>query len=108
MPPRLEQELDPVTLHNQALMNMEEDPTGGFEKLGFLLENVPCPPEAFGNLLLLYAKYEYYDAAADLLAANPNLATVTNANPVSLDFLRSACVILETFFPDIRNWIVPV
>ncbi|KAJ3038123.1 Tetratricopeptide repeat protein 30A [Rhizophlyctis rosea] len=87
MPPRLEQELDPVTLHNQALMNMDEDPTGGFEKLGFLLENVPCPPEAFGNLLLLYAKYEYYDAAADLLAANPNLATVGNANPYLFEYL---------------------
>ncbi|KAJ3193110.1 Tetratricopeptide repeat protein 30A [Irineochytrium annulatum] len=68
MPPRLEQELDPVTLHNQALMNMDEDPTSGFEKLNFLLQQPPTPPEAFGNLLLLYVKYEYYDLAADLMA----------------------------------------
>lgn len=27
MPPRSEQELDPVSLHNQALMNMESSPT---------------------------------------------------------------------------------
>jgi len=27
MPPRAEEELDPVTLHNQALMNMEANPT---------------------------------------------------------------------------------
>ncbi len=27
MPPRAEEELDPVTLHNQALMNMDSDPT---------------------------------------------------------------------------------
>ena len=27
MPPRSEEELDPVTLHNQALMNMETNPT---------------------------------------------------------------------------------
>ena len=37
MPPRSEQELDPVTLMNQALMNMENDPTGGFKKLNFLI-----------------------------------------------------------------------
>lgn len=28
MPPRDEEELDPVTLMNQALMNIEEDPSG--------------------------------------------------------------------------------
>ena len=82
------QELDPVTLHNIALMNMEENPTQGFEKLQFLLQQVACPPgewvgkggrkvatssiipsiicthllvliaETFANLLLLYVKYE--------------------------------------------------
>ena len=30
MPPRNEEELDPVTLHNQALMNIEDDPTTGW------------------------------------------------------------------------------
>ena len=40
MPPRSEQEVDPVTLHNQALMNMEQDPTTGFRKLNFLLQNM--------------------------------------------------------------------
>ena len=58
MPPRSEEELDAVSLHNQALMNMEESPTKGFEKLQFLLQQNPFPPETFGNLLLLYAKYE--------------------------------------------------
>ena len=38
------QELDPVTLHNMVLMNMEENPTQGFEKLQFLLQQVACPP----------------------------------------------------------------
>jgi tetratricopeptide repeat protein 30 len=38
MPPRSEEELDPVTLHNQALMYMDEDPTTGFRKLNFLLQ----------------------------------------------------------------------
>lgn len=52
------QELDPVTLHNQALMNMDTKPTEGFEKLAFLLQQNPFPPVTFGNLLLLYCKYE--------------------------------------------------
>lgn len=52
------QELDPVTLHNQALMNIDESPTQSFEKLQFLLQQIPCPPETFPNLLLLYVKHE--------------------------------------------------
>ena len=32
MPPRNEEEFDPVTLMNHALMNMETDPSGGFKK----------------------------------------------------------------------------
>ena len=33
-----------MTLHNIALMNMDQNPTSGFEKLQFLLQQVPCPP----------------------------------------------------------------
>lgn len=73
MPPRNEAELDPVTLHNQALMHMEADPTTGFRKLNFLLSRPPFPPETFGNLLLLYAQYQYFDLAADVLAENVHL-----------------------------------
>ncbi|KAA0705771.1 Tetratricopeptide repeat protein 30A [Triplophysa tibetana] len=73
MPPRSEEELDPVTLHNQALMNMDTKPTEGFEKLAFLLQQNPFPPVTFGNLLLLYCKYEYFDLAADVLAENAHL-----------------------------------
>lgn len=29
MPPRLEEELDPVTLHNQALISMDTNPSDG-------------------------------------------------------------------------------
>lgn len=49
---------------------MEEDPTGGFRKLNFLLSNPPFPPETFANLLLLHCKYGYYEIAADILAEN--------------------------------------
>ena len=73
MPPRNEEELDPVTLHNQALMNIESDPQTGFKKLNFLLNNPPFPPETFPNLILLYCKYQHYDLAADVLAENADL-----------------------------------
>lgn len=73
MPPRLESELDPVTLHNQAVIHSEDDPTGAFKKLSYLLANPPYPPETFGNLLLLHCKYQNYDIAAGLLAENSHL-----------------------------------
>ena len=49
---------------------MKEDPVSGFQKLNFLLANPPCPPETFGNLLLLHCQYQYYDLAAEMLAEN--------------------------------------
>merc|ERR1719313_3281871 len=73
MPPRDEAELDAVTLHNQALMEMEDKPTDGFRKLNFVLNHRPSPPETFLNLLLLYCKYNYFDLAADILAENAEL-----------------------------------
>ncbi|VDN36531.1 unnamed protein product [Gongylonema pulchrum] len=82
MPPRSEEELDPVTLHNQALISMDTAPSDGFAKLQYLLSQNPFPPETFSNLLLLYCKYEvhlcaeniyYYDLAADVLAENAHL-----------------------------------
>lgn len=74
MPPRSEEELDHVSLHNQAIMNMDSAPTAGFHKLQFLLQQPTFPRETFANLLLLYIKYEYFDLAADVLAENSNLA----------------------------------
>lgn len=72
MPPRTEEELDAVTLHNQALINFDLDPTESFEKLQFLLQRHEgaFPPETFANLLLLFSRYEYYELAADLMAEN--------------------------------------
>uniref|UniRef100_A0A8C2I4T9 Tetratricopeptide repeat protein 30 n=1 Tax=Cyprinus carpio TaxID=7962 RepID=A0A8C2I4T9_CYPCA len=86
MPPRSEEELDPVTLHNQALMNMDTKPTEGFEKLAFLLQQNPFPPVTFGNVLLLYCKYEYFDLAADVLAENAHL-TYKFLTPYLYEFL---------------------
>lgn len=89
MPPRSEEELDPVTLHNQALMQMETEPTDGFRKLNFLLSIPPFPPETFGNLLLLYCKYQYYDLAADVLAEHAHLHA-TSLSPELLEFLEAS------------------
>jgi len=38
MPPRSDEELDSVTLHNLALVNIEKDPDDSFKKLNFLLK----------------------------------------------------------------------
>jgi tetratricopeptide repeat protein 30 len=97
MPPRSEHELDPVTLHNQALMNMEQNPTEGFEKLQFLLQQNPFPPETFANLLLLYVKYEYFDLAADVLAENAHL-TYKYLTPYLYEFLEA--VIMRQTAPE--------
>lgn len=81
IPYREEDDIDPVTLHNQALLvDMAEAGTsegGGvtsaLQKLSFLLSNPPFPPETFGNILLLYCQYGCYDMAADILAENSDL-----------------------------------
>merc|ERR1712232_1548727 len=86
MPPRDESELDAVTLHNQALTQMDDQPTEGFRKLNFLLHQHPSPPETFANLLLLYCKYGYYDLAADVLAENAEL-TYKYMMPQDYEFL---------------------
>ena len=53
MPPRNEEDLDAVTLHNQALLHMDSEPTDGFKKLNFLLSQPPFPTETFGTVSLL-------------------------------------------------------
>uniref|UniRef100_A0A665TM81 Tetratricopeptide repeat protein 30 n=1 Tax=Echeneis naucrates TaxID=173247 RepID=A0A665TM81_ECHNA len=83
---RDEEELDPVTLHNQALVNMDTKPSEGFEKLAFLLQQPSFPPVTFGNLLLLYCKHEYFDLAADVLAENAHL-TYKFLSPYMYEFL---------------------
>lgn len=85
MPPRHEHELDAVTLHNNALVYMDLKPTEGFEKLHFLLQQNPFPPETFPNLILLYCKFQYYDLAADVLAENADLTY--NMPPYLYEFI---------------------
>uniref|UniRef100_A0A1I7Y4H1 Tetratricopeptide repeat protein 30 n=1 Tax=Steinernema glaseri TaxID=37863 RepID=A0A1I7Y4H1_9BILA len=86
MPPRSEDELDPVTLHNQALVHIDSNPNESFSKLQFLLTQNPFPPETFCNLLLLYCKYDYYELAADVLAENAHL-TYKHLSQSMFDYL---------------------
>jgi len=92
MPPRSEEELDPVSLHNTALMHMETEPAAGFKKLNFLISNPPFPPETFVNLMLLYCKHQYYDLAADVLAENAHL-TFNFLSPELYEFLDATLMV---------------
>lgn len=86
MPPRSEEELDAVTLHNVALISMDSNPAEGFEKLQFLINQETFQPETFANLLLLYCRYEYYELAADLMAENVSF-TYKFLSPYLYEFL---------------------
>jgi tetratricopeptide repeat protein 30 len=74
MPPRAEAELDQITLHNIAIMNMEEEPSAGFEKLQYLITQNSFPDETFTNLCFLYVKYSFFSLVADVLAENSSMA----------------------------------
>ena len=76
MPPRAVEELDPVTLHNLALVNMGHEPSASLEKLEFLLQHPSqvFPHETFANLLIEYIHLEQIARAADLVAERPDLA----------------------------------
>jgi len=75
MPPRSESELDHITLHNTALLELLEPSTlnEGLRKLNFLITQQSFPPETFQNLLICYIKHALYDLAADVLAENAHL-----------------------------------
>jgi tetratricopeptide repeat protein 30 len=88
LPMRSEEDLDMITLHNTALVTMDENPSDAFRKLNFLLTQEPPLQETFKNLLLGYCKYEYYSTASDLLAENSALASKTIGS-VMLQFLEA-------------------
>lgn len=77
-------------------MTIEDDPTNGFKKLNFLLQNPPFPPETFPNLLLLYCKYQYFDLAADVMAENVDLTYKFNQE----DFEYIDALILQQASPE--------
>jgi tetratricopeptide repeat protein 30 len=86
MPPRREEELDPITLHNQALMNFDKEPQAALRKLNWLIANPPFPPPTFQNLLLLYIENKCHTLAADVLADNAHLTFECLSQPM-YDFI---------------------
>mmetsp|Transcript_29296 Transcript_29296/g.49909 ORF Transcript_29296/g.49909 Transcript_29296/m.49909 type:complete len:646 (-) Transcript_29296:999-2936(-) len=66
--------LDTITVHNDAIINVEEDPSLGIQKLEFLLSNQPFPSETLSNLLTLYTIHGQNDLAAATFEANKSLA----------------------------------
>lgn len=65
------------------------------------LSRPPFPAETFGNLLLLYVKYQYYDLAADVLAENKKLHD-THLGKELYDFLEA--VILTQSSPTVKRF----
>ena len=94
LPHRSESALDAVSLHNSAIVHMESDQAGGFRKLNHLLASPPFPRETFGNLLLLYLRYDCLDLAADTMAENAAL-TYRLLTPDAYDFL-DASILAQT------------
>lgn len=68
LPPRNEDELDAISLHNNAILNIKPNPLETLKKLRYLLDQDTFPPETLQNLLILYSRYEQYDLMADILA----------------------------------------
>lgn len=68
LPPRNEDELDAISLHNNAILNMKPNPLETLKKLRYLMEQETFPPETLQNLLIIYSRFEQYDLMADLLA----------------------------------------
>jgi tetratricopeptide repeat protein 30 len=91
MPPRTETELDQITLHNLAMMNMDEEPSAGFGKLQFLIQQNNFPDETFANLCILYVKYSFYSFVADVLAENAHL-TYKYLTPFEYEFLEAKII----------------
>ncbi|TNJ27616.1 putative TPR repeat family protein [Giardia muris] len=88
MPPRPLEELDPVTLHNRALAEMDSDPNATTAKLQWLITQPPFPVEAFSNLISVYIQYGLFELAADLIAGNRLLAT-SSLDPDKLAFFEA-------------------
>lgn len=95
MPQRKDEELDPVSLHNNALFDTDQDVNASFDKMKFLLSNPPFPPVTFKNILTLYCKHGYQDVAADILAENSELAYDLLSQDVN-DFFGASIMSMES------------
>lgn len=100
-----DENLDTITIHNDAIINLEKDPSVGMQKLSYLLSNASFPPETLGNLLTVYVSHGQEDAAAELFESNkqhikelipPELYAYLNAAILSFSSPHEAYSMLET------------
>jgi tetratricopeptide (TPR) repeat protein len=71
---QFKENLDAVTIHNDAIINIAEDPSIGIQKLEFLLSKQPFPPETLSNLLTLYTSHGQDHLSAEAFETNKCLA----------------------------------
>ncbi|KAL3826625.1 hypothetical protein ACHAXA_010550, partial [Cyclostephanos tholiformis] len=102
---QFKENLDTVTIHNDAIVNIEKDPSVGIQKIEFLLSNHPFPQETLGNLLTLYNRHGQDHLAAEVFETNkhlaqellpPDLYAYFDAVVTSLSRPDDAIVLLET------------
>lgn len=96
MPSRPEEELDPITLHNQAVLSVHAEPSESFEKLHFLIEENMAPNETFQNLVLAYFHHDHDEFASNLMSTKPEL--LLDLEALDKDFLE--CYSLGRLNPD--------
>ncbi|KAL7463985.1 hypothetical protein ACHAXS_004334 [Conticribra weissflogii] len=89
--------LDNITIHNDVLVNIDDDPALGIERLKLLLAEDSFPPEVLGNLITLYLSHGKDDLANETLEANKQLAREI-ISPELLSYLEAA--IMTSSYPN--------
>ena len=73
IPPRNEEDIDMITLHNKAILDADTAPEEGIEILAHIVSQPSYPRQALSNLVILYFREELFDVAADFMAENIEL-----------------------------------
>lgn len=91
IPPRKEEDVDPITLHNTALFEADLKPQDCFRKLAYLLKEDRAPPPTFINLLILFCRAGQFSRAADLQAEDPEM-TLDVLSEADFDLIDSLII----------------
>ncbi|GAU90352.1 hypothetical protein RvY_02779 [Ramazzottius varieornatus] len=70
IPPRNEEDIDMVTLHNKAILEAEGEPAESIAALTHIVSQPFYPKETLANLVTLYFREQQFDIAADFMAEN--------------------------------------
>ena len=94
MPIGRDEDIDAVSLHNQAIIHIDDDTDHGLSKLIYLLNNPPLPSETFMNLIVLCCKYDLDNQAADLVIENRQLLQLSL--PTALNEFLETYILVKT------------